>query len=325
MNRFEWVDVNTLEQALSHAGSGALLKAGGVDVMDLLKEGLISPSRIVNLRHIQSLDRIVEAPSAGLLLGPLVTLARLASEPLVLKRYPAIAQAAGQAATPQIRNMATLGGNLLQRPRCWYFRSESFHCLRKAGPRCFAIEGENTYHAIFGNQFCAIVHPSAMATVLMALGATLHIQGPQGARDVPIESFFVAPEKDVTREHSLSDGEILTEIRVPAPRPGSVSSYIKQGEKESFDWPIAECCAVLSRSGTEIKTASIVLGAAAPVPYRARAAESALAGKTLSEEVVVQAAKAAISGATPLSQNHYKLPVFEAIVRRTIWAAAGVG
>lgn len=322
MNRFEWSDAKTVEQALAQLGPGTVLKAGGVDVMDLLKEGLISPSRLVNLRNIQSLDRIVEGAGAGLALGPLVTLARLASEPLISKRYAAMAQAAGQAATPQIRNMATVGGNLLQRPRCWYFRSEAFHCLRKAGPRCFAIEGENSYHAIFGNQHCAIVHPSAMATVLVAFGSKLKIRGPKQSREVLLESFYVSPETDVTREHSLSADEILTEIHVPPEGAQRVSAYTKQGEKESFDWPVAECCVVLELSGKKVQKASLVLGAAAPVPYRAHAAEKILMGNEITEDIARDAARAALESATPLSQNQYKVPMFLAIVRRTILAAA---
>lgn len=322
MNRFEWSDAKSVEQALAQAGPGVTLKAGGVDVMDLLKEGLISPSRIVNLRNIQSLDRMVEVPGTELRIGALITLARLTSEPLIAKRYAAIGQAAGLAATPQIRNMATVGGNLLQRPRCWYFRSEAFHCLRKAGPKCFAIEGDNTYHAIFGNQHCAIVHPSAMATALIAYGAKLEIRGSKQTREALLESFYVAPETDVTREHSLLPDEILTEIRVPAPGPNTVSAYMKYGEKESFDWPIAECCAVLERAGKQVQKASIVLGAAAPVPHRAKAAEQALIGKEITEETALASARAALKDAAPLSHNQYKLPMFEALIKRTLLAAA---
>jgi len=325
MNRFEWSDAATVEQALAQLGPTSVIKAGGVDVMDLLKEDLIAPSRLVNIRTVRGLDRIAEAPSAGLRVGPLVTLARLAAEPVVVSRYRALAEAAGRAATPQIRAMATVGGNLLQRPRCWYFRSSAYHCLKKGGPKCFAREGENTYHAIFGNDKCAIVHPSAAATALVALGAKLELTSPKGKREAALEAFFVTPDANVLRENALAEDELITEIRVPAQGEGTSSAYIKQGEKESFDWPVAEVAVVLERSGGRVTRASVVLGAAAPVPHRARAAEAELVGKAIDEDRAKAAAKAALSGASPLSQNGYKLPIFEAIVRRAILAAAAGG
>jgi len=322
MNRFEWVNPSSLEQAVGLLGSGAAVKAGGIDLMDLLKERLIEPKRLVNLRAVPGLDRI-EAGPEGLRLGPLVTLSRLADDPAVNGPYRALAEAAGHAATPQIRNMATVGGNLLQRPRCWYFRSESFACRKKGGSRCFAIEGENAYHAVMGNKTCAAVHPSAAGVALIALGARLELMSPEGRREVALESFFVAPETDVRRENNLGEREIISKIIVPPPPAGGRSAYIKQGEKESYDWPLAEVAVSLEQEGGRCKKASIVLGAAAPVPYRARAAEAILAGKAIDEATAREAAKAALSGATPLSQNAYKLKIFEAVVRRTILAAHG--
>jgi xanthine dehydrogenase YagS FAD-binding subunit len=323
MNRFEWVNPTSIEQAVDLLGSGAALKAGGVDLMDLLKERLIEPKRLVNLRAVPGLDRIESGPE-GLRLGPLVTLARLADDPAVNGgSYRALAQAAGHAATPQIRNVATVGGNLLQRPRCWYFRSEAFECRKKGGSRCFAIEGENAYHAVMGNKTCAAVHPSAAAVALVALGARLELISPEGRREVALESFFVAPEADVRRENALGEREIMSKIVVPPPPAGARSAYMKQGEKESYDWPLAEVAVFLEADGGRCKRASIVLGAAAPVPYRARAAEAQLSGKTIDEATAREAAKAALSGATPLSQNAYKLKIFEAVVRRTILAANG--
>ena len=322
MNRFGWVIPSSMEEAVGALGPGVTLKAGGVDVMDLLKEGLIAPERLVNLRAVPGLDRIEEKPD-GLHLGPLVTLARIADEPLVRQRYRALAEAAGRAATPQIRNMATVGGNLLQRPRCWYFRSEQFDCLKKGGARCYAQAGENAYHAIFANGVCAAVHPSGMATALLALGARLAIQGPAGPREAPLEGFFVAPQVDVKRENALGEREIIADIVIPPPAPGATSAYLKQGEKESFDWPLAEVAVLLEREGGRCKRASIVLGAAAPVPWRAKAAEAALAGKAVDEAAAREAARAAVEGATPLDQNGYKVTLFEAIVRRAILAAQG--
>jgi xanthine dehydrogenase YagS FAD-binding subunit len=322
MNAFEWVDAASVAQAVDQLGGKAALKAGGVDLLDLMKEGVVAPPRIVNLRTIPGLDRIADDPQEGLRVGPLVTLARLAAEPVVRERYTALAEAAGHAATPQIRNLATLGGNLLQRPRCWYFRSADFNCLKKGGPRCFALDGENAYHAIFGNTRCAIVHPSATATALVALGATLRLEGRSGQRDVSLDQFLTAPEMDVTRENTLAADEVLTEVRLPPPPPNSRSTYYKQGEKESFDWPIAEVAVVLERDGDRCRRAVIVLGAAAPVPWRSKEAEAALTGQPISEETARAAADAAVRGATPLEQNAYKIPIFRAIIRRTILAAA---
>jgi xanthine dehydrogenase YagS FAD-binding subunit len=263
----------------------------------------------------------IKEDSGWLRIGPLVTLATLADHPLVRQRYVALGDAALRAATPHIRNMATIGGNLLQRPRCWYFRNEQFHCLRKGGDRCFAQDGENEYHAIFDNKVCAIVHPSAAACALTAFGAKLKIESRRGTREAALEDFFVRPEQDVTREHSLAPDEILTEIRVPAPSANARSAYMKIAQKESFDWPLAEVAVVLDQRGGVVNRASIVLGAAAPIPWRAKAAEAALTGKSLNEETARRAAKAAVDGATPLSDNGYKLPIFEVAVRRTILAA----
>jgi xanthine dehydrogenase YagS FAD-binding subunit len=323
MNSFEWTNARTVDEAIAQLGGGSVVvKAGGVDLLDRLKEGLEAPQRLVNIRHIKGLDGIRDDAKEGLRIGPLVTLARLAADATVRRGFPALADAAGHAATPQIRNMATIGGNLLQRPRCWYYRSEQFHCLKKGGSRCFAIEGENQYHAIFDNKLCAIVHPSGVATALVALGAKLELTGAKGKREVALEEFFIKPEKDVRRENTLGADELVTEIRVPAPTTNLRSAYIKQREKESFDWPVAEVAVAFEYAGNRCSQASIVLGAAAPVPWRARGAETALAGKAITPETARAAAGAATSGATPLSQNAYKVPVFEAIIRRAILAAA---
>jgi xanthine dehydrogenase YagS FAD-binding subunit len=324
MNAFEWVNATSVAEAIGLLGPRVTLKAGGVDVMDLLKERLVAPSRLVNLRTVPGLDRITETRDT-LRIGPLVTLAQIAADANVQRRYRALADAAGHAATPQIRNMATAGGNLLQRPRCWYFRQEAFPCRKKGGSRCFAQEGENQYHAVFGNGVCAAVHPSALGVALVALGAKLELTGPGGAREVAAEAFFTKPEAGVDRENDLGASEILTDIRVPLPVGGATSAYTKQGEKESFDWPLVEVAVAIERSGATCTRASIVLGAVAHTPYRARSAETALVGKAIDDAMARAAAKAATDGATPLGENGYKLKLIDAIVRRTILAATGTG
>ena len=318
--RFEWTDARSVDEAIDQINDKSVVKAGGIDLMDRLKEGLDTPSRLVNIRTISGLDHVKEE-SGWLRIGPMVTLATIAEHPVIRQHYTVLGEAALKAATPQIRNMATVGGNLLQRPRCWYFRSDQFHCLRKGGDHCFAQDGENEYHAIFDNQICAIVHPSATACALTALGATVELRGKNGTREVALEELFVRPEKDVTREHVLNPGELLTEIRVPAPSDATRTAYTKLAQKESFDWPLAEVAVVLESRGGMVSKASIVLGAAAPIPWRATAAEKALAGKPLSEQTARAAAAAAVQGANPLSQNAYKIPIFETVVRRTILAA----
>lgn len=324
MNAFEWTNATTVEEALGALGGNAMLKAGGVDVLDRLKEGLDAPGRLVNIRNVKGLDRVSYDEKTGLRIGPLVTLAQIDADKTIRARYTALADAAGHAATPQIRNMATAGGNLLQRPRCWYFRSEHYHCRKKGGETCYAQEGENQYHAIFGNEICAIVHPSALAVALVALGAKVELTSKSGKREVALADFFVAPETDVQRENAIGAGEILTEIRVPALATGTRTAYVKQGEKESFDWPLSEVAVVLEMDGKTVRRASVVLGAAAPVPHRATKAEAALAGKTLDLATARAAAKAAVEGATPLARNGYKVMVTEAIVRRTIALAGGM-
>ncbi len=321
--RFGWTDARTINEAVAQLNEKAVVKAGGVDLMDRLKEGLDSPSTLVNIRTIPGLNQVREE-SGFLQIGPMVTLATIAEHPVIRRRYAALADAALNAATPQIRNMATVGGNLLQRPRCWYFRNSECNCLRKGGDHCFALEGENDYHAIFDNGICAIVHPSAMACALTALQAKVQVQGRYGPREIPLNNLFVRPEEDVTREHILKPDELLTHISIPVPGENSRSAYMKVTEKQSFDWPLAEVTVVLDQRASRVERASIVLGAAAPVPWRAVEAEKVLIGKTVDQQTARDAAAAAVHDANPLSQNAYKVPIFEAVVRRTILAAAGL-
>lgn len=320
MDRFEWTSVISVEEAIDQLRSGAVVKAGGVDLLDRMKEGLDSPKRVVGIGSIPGLDAI-RVEEKGLHLGSLVTLAEIGGSSQVASRWPALAQAASSAATPQIRNMATVGGNLLQRPRCWYYRSIEFNCLKKGGDHCHAQDGENQFHAVFDNDVCAIVHPSGMAVPLIAYGAAVDIAGPKERRRVPLESFFVHPTDDMEREHSLRPDELLVGIEVPAPRAGTRSAYIKQGEKESFDWPIADVAVALEMDGSTVRSASIVLGAAAAVPRRAKSSEEYLVGRTLSEKTAGEAAGLAMDGATPLSRNSYKIPLFRTIIARTLLSA----
>jgi xanthine dehydrogenase YagS FAD-binding subunit len=340
MRHFEWLNAQSEAEA---AGSGAttvaaamivptdgqtsndavVVKAGGIDLLDLIKEGLLQPRRIVNLRGIPGLDRIVEANDGTVRIGSMVTLANLASHPTILQRYTALADVARNSASPQIRNVATLGGNLLQRPRCWYFRSEHHHCARKGGEVCFAFGGDNRYHAIFDHEGCAMVHPSTSATALVALGASVELVQADGSRRVVLlEKLLQLPATDITRENDLKPGEILSAVVLQKLGASAKSVHLKQGEKDSFDWPVADVAVLLDRDPNGLcRKVSIVLGAAAPVPHRAKAAEAILTGKPVQEQIARDAARAALTGAAPLSKNAYKLPIFETLVRRAILAA----
>jgi xanthine dehydrogenase YagS FAD-binding subunit len=303
-----------------------VVKAGGIDLLDLMKEGLVAPRKVTSLSDLANLATIELQSDGGLRIGALVTLARLAADEKARKLYPALADAAGASASPEIRNAATLGGNLLQRPRCWYFRAAEFRCLRKGGGHCFAITGENQHHAIFDNRFCAIVHPSTSATALVALGAEVELVDEDGAsRRLALEDFFVGPDKDVQRENDLRPHEILTAVLLPN-AASSKMAHLKLSQKQSFDWPLVDVAVALDLGPDGVcRKATIVLGAVAPTPRRARAAEDALAGKVVDAQSAAAAGRAALEGAAPLSKNPYKAPMLEALVRRALLRAAGQG
>ena len=340
MNRFAFANARTISEAAvaasttvanamtispEAAGHGeiSVVKAGGIDLLDLLKEGLLAPAKVVNLKEVPGLDAIVEDDDGGLRIGPMVTLASLADHRLLRERYAVLAEVLGGSASPQIRNVATLGGNLLQRPRCWYFRSRAYRCLRKGGGHCFAISGENQYHAIFDNALCAIVHPSTVATALVALDAQAELTDAAGARRiVSLEDFFVLPDSDLQRENDLRPQEILTCVRLSKPPASLRMAHVRQGERDSFDWPLADVAVALDVDAAGIcRRASVILGAAAPAPHRAKTAEVVLTGKRIDENVAAAAGRAALDGATPLSRNAFKLPLFETLVRRAILMA----
>ncbi len=324
MNKFAFVDCTTVDQALGEMSVGAMFKAGGIDLLDLMKEGIVSPPKLVNIRNIGAL-RGITVTEEGLALGPLSTLTELSAHPEIQRSYGALADAAGHAATPQVRNMATLGGNLTQRPRCWYFRSDDFDCKKKGGASdtCHAHEGENQYHAVMNNGTCAMVHPSSTAVPLLAMNARLELTARAGKRTVALSDFYVPPEKSLVNETVLQPGELITQIFVPLPEPGTRSAYQKYGEKESFDWPLADAGVVLTMDGAHCRRAAIALGVAAPTPIRSAAAEAVLTGNTIDEPTARAAARAAMQSATPLSQNGFKTQLFQTAIYRTILLAAG--
>jgi xanthine dehydrogenase YagS FAD-binding subunit len=316
------VDLPSAAAFLERHGGRAALKAGGTDLVDLMKEGIAAPESVINLLGIRGVSGVEDAEGGNLTIGALATLDAVASDRRITRHYHALALAAGDAATPQIRNVATIGGNLCQRPRCWYFRSADFPCLKKGGDICFSVDGDNRFHAIFGDGPCFIVTPSSAGVALVALGATIETVSAKGQRSFPAEELFAMPDTDVTREITLSPGEIIARVGLPAPPPGSASSYVKIKEKEAHDWPLAEVAIALTRgAGGTVTAARVVLGAAAPVPWRALDAERALVGRRIDEKSAAVAADAAVRGARPMSGNAYKVALAREAVRRAVLAA----
>jgi len=327
MHRFAYVQAQTPAAAAAALATNpnAMLKAGGVDLLDLLKEHLVTPTLIVDISQIKELREVtIDSANGALRIGALTTFAQIAKHADVQKGWPALTQVAAGAATPQIRNLATIGGNLCQRPRCWYFRQEDYHCRKKGGTRCFALEGENRYHSIFANQTCASTHPSAAAVPLLAYGATVQVMNKEGKeRTLPLADFFLAPERDVRREHVLAQDEILTAVSVPSLPQEASSAYFNLKHKQSFDWPLVEVAVVLYLAGSTIRDARVVLGSVAPVPLRSAAAEKVLVGSSINDTTATRAGQAATEGATPLAHNAYKVPLLAELMRRTVLKAAG--
>jgi xanthine dehydrogenase YagS FAD-binding subunit len=324
MNRFEFARARSVAEALDLAAEtpGSVFKAGGIDLLDHLKEHLIEPPRLVDLKTIPELRGIVVQPDGSLAIGPLETLAQIAAHPEVRRTHTALARACGEAASPQIRNVASIGGNLLQRPRCWYYRLASYRCLKKGGDTCFAVGGENRYHALFADGSCNAPHPSNGAMGLTALGASLVLQSSRGTRTVPADRFFMIPDNDPRRENSREPDEILIGISVPA-ASGMRSTYASVKEKAAFDWPLVSTAMALRVEGGRVREARIVLGAVATVPLRSAAAEQALLGRGLDDATIEAVANAAVASAQPLAENGYKVELLKTLLRRTLRSLAG--
>jgi xanthine dehydrogenase YagS FAD-binding subunit len=314
----------TLRQAITELSiPGTILHAGGTDLLGCLRDGIVRNDRIVSISALPGLRGIARTKDGGLRIGGLTTLAEVAADPLVREQYTALAQGAESAASPQLRNQGTLGGNLCQRPRCWYFRGD-FHCLRKGGNMCYAVGGQNEYHCIFGGENCFIVHPSDTASPLVALGGSVRIAGPHGTKTVPLDAFFVGPATDIRRENILVQGEILTEILLPAPAAVLRSSYRKVRGRGAWDFALAGVALALRLRGDRVELARVVLSGVAPVPWRAGQAEKALAGRAVDEETAHLAASAAVQDAQPLANNAYKRDLVRGIVAESLMALGRV-
>jgi xanthine dehydrogenase YagS FAD-binding subunit len=307
--------------ALSSQFEQALPIGGGQDLLARMKDYVTQPDRLVNVKG--ALESTVTPSNGGLRIGAAVKMVDLAEHAEVARMYPAISAAAIEVGTPQIRNQATVGGNLNQRPRCWYFRNEEFVCFKKGGNTCFSIAGENQFHAILGGGPSFIVHPSSLAVPSLAYGATFRLVGPKGERLVPASDYFTPPSKNLRTENVLAPDELLTHVILPP--PGDMKSgHYEVRYKASHDWPIAFATVLVSLNGSTVQSARVVMGAVAPIPWRSRPAEDALVGKLITETTAVAAAEAALRDAQPLRQNAYKIEVAKVAVKRAILRAAGI-
>src|SRR5215207_880767 len=327
MKAFEWTNPASVSEAvkmLTVSAAGDIDDAprpiaGGQDLLTTMKDYTSRPVRVVNLKNIRGLNRIT-LNARGLTIGALVTLTELEEHAGVRKSFPGLSEAAHSIATPQIRNLGTVGGNLCQRPRCWYFRLEEVVCLKKGGSECYAANGENKYNAIIGGGPSYIVHPSDLAPMLLALGATVTVVGAAGKRAIPLDKFFTLPsEGNIRRENVLKNDDIITHIFVPASSLAAKSTYLKFKERESLDFALASAAVAVRLAGNKtVRDARIVLGGVAPVPWRVPAAEKFLIGKKLEPDVLAETAKIALADARPLEKNAYKIPLTQTLVRRAL-------
>jgi xanthine dehydrogenase YagS FAD-binding subunit len=329
MRAFEYTSPKTKEQVVPLLGRNwgeVEVLAGGTDLLSLMKDEITTPKRLVNIKEIADLRGITRGPGKGVRIGALVTLAEIGGNEGLQSEFPMLATAAADAASPQIRNLATLGGNLCQRPRCWYFRTGNGLLGQKDG-KSLVLQGDNRYHAILGNDGPAyFVSPSTVAPVLIAYKATVHIMGLQGTREVPLEKFFVIPTSEQEREHDLKPTEFITEIWVPPSRPedGFRAAQYEVRQKEAFDWPYATAAVALAMNGIKVESARVVLGHVAPIPWLSNEAAQVLAGQTITPAIADQAAQAAVAKAKSLGHNSQKIHLARVAVKRAILKAGGV-
>jgi xanthine dehydrogenase YagS FAD-binding subunit len=320
LHSFAYVRPGSLGEAVKALETkGTRVHAGGTDLLGCLRDDVMTVEKVVSVSRLAELRGIAATGDGGLRIGALTTIADVAAHPAIRDKYAALAQAASLVASPQLRNQGTIGGNLCQRPRCWYFRAD-YACLRKGGDTCYAMEGQNQYHAILGARGCYIVHPSDTAPALVALDAQVRIAGPKGARTVPAEKFFVLPEQDFTKETVLEAGELVTEVVLPPADPAVRSSYRKVRARGSWDFAMAGLALAIAMKGPEVARARVVLSGVAPIPWRSAAAEKALVGQKLDARTIARAAEAAVAGAEPLQYNGYKVALVKGIVEEALGA-----
>lgn len=309
---------DTMEQLRSDR---AVLHAGGTDLLGCLRDGVLSADKVVAIRDLEELRGISPTSDGGLRIGALTTLAEIAAHPTIAELYGAVSNGAASAASPQLRNQGTLGGNLCQRPRCWYYRG-SFDCLRKGGGICYAVAGENQHHCILGGSGCYIVHPSDLAPALVAFDASVRLVSTNGSRVIPLGSFFVPPSEDVRRENVLRPGELVTEVLLPPAVAGQRSTYRKVRSRGAWDFALAGVAAVVTVADGRVEGAGIVLSGVAPVPWRAEGAEAIVVNTRLDTDTISRAATASVADASPLTRNGYKVQLVRGLVQETLQTLA---
>ena len=323
MNRFQYASPVTKESAVKLLGSGAIVLAGGTDLLSLMKADVATPDLVVNIKEIEELKGIEYSEGSGLRVGALVTIDELLQDSKVQQEYPSLIQAADGIRSAQIRSVGTVAGDLCQRPRCWYYR-HGYGLLAMQNGSSMVVEGDNRYHAILGNGGPAyFVNPSSFAPALIALGAKLKVLGPNGEKEVAAADFFQTPQSESEKEYKLSDSEIVTQILVPA-AAGKANATYEVREREALDWPLAAAAISLSMQGDQVESAKVVLGHVAPVPWNSDEAAAALKGKAVSASVAEDAGKAAVQQAKALSRNKYKIQLARVAVKRAILRAAGM-
>ena len=324
MDNFSYSRPATLRDATAQLGKEhgrVAVIAGGTDLLGEMKDELAAPERLVPIRHLREMQGI-RTVGAGLRIGAATPLVDVVEHGAVQQQAPLLAMAAGKVGTPAIRNMGTLGGNICQRPRCWYYRN-NYPCFKHGGSTCFSALGENDFHAILEGGPSFIVHPSDTAPALVALGASARIVGPNGReRTVPLEAFFVTPRQDVRRENVLQPDEILVELQVPNAPAGSRATYVKEMVRDTWNFALCSVAAMVTLSNGVVSDVRIVMGGVAPIPYRALKAEAALRGQRLTETTAAAAGAAAVADARPLARNGYKVALTQATVKRALLSLA---
>ena len=318
MKPFGYARPRAVAEAVELARSGATLMAGGTDLLGLMKDGIVAPPRIADIRDLEPLMGWSRTKGKGLRIGALVPLVELETSAELALSVPIVHEALAPAATLQLRTMGTVGGNLLQRNRCWYFRDEAYPCWLKGGVRCFAIEGDNRLHAIVGAEECVAVAPSDLAPALIAYDATVALTGPRGPRTMPLVDLFVTPHGRVRREHAIAPDELIGEVRVPENALARRGAFEKAMERKTWSFATVSVAVSVKIIHGVVHDARVVLGGVAPVPWRARDAEKLLEGSALDDAACQAAADAAMERAEPLKDNGYKVPLARALVRRTL-------
>jgi xanthine dehydrogenase YagS FAD-binding subunit len=325
MRSFELYEPTTVKEAvdtLAKLGPKAKVLAGGSDlVAGVMKDwvqgtGMPMPEALVDVTTIPQL-RGIKVDRNGVTIGSNMTLTEIVESKDLKQQFPLLVNAAHSVASPLIRNYATLGGNLNQRPRCWFLRGPDFNCYKKGGDACFSVSGDNRFHAIIGGELCYIVHPSDTATALLALNAQAKIAGPDGERMVPFDNYFISPRENVLRENVLKPNELLVEVFIPAPAPGTKQTWMKLKNRDVYDFALVSVAAAFTVENDNWKDGRVVLGGVAPVPYRATGVENQLKGKNIKNSIK-QAAAIIRTVARPMSMNAYKVDIAQTMVERTI-------